>query len=55
MSGRVGHRKWLICVNEANLRANHLYLTDHADQRTTRRYDHRKRQVTRNILERISI
>ena len=27
MSGRVGHRKRLICVNAANLRANHLYLT----------------------------
>ena len=31
MSGRVGHRKRLICVNAANLRANHLYLTGHAD------------------------
>ena len=27
MSGRVGHRKRLICVNAANLRQNHLYLT----------------------------
>lgn len=31
MSGRVGHRKRLICVKAANLRANHLYLTGHAD------------------------
>lgn len=31
MSGRVGHRKRLICVNAGNLRANHLYLTGHAD------------------------
>ncbi len=31
MSGRVGHRKRLICVNAANLRANHLYLTGHVD------------------------
>jgi len=29
MSGRVGHRKRLICVNAANLRANHLYPTGH--------------------------
>jgi len=31
MSGRVGHRKRLICVNAANLRAYHLYLTGHTD------------------------
>ncbi len=31
MSGRVGHRKRLICVNAGNLRANHLYLTGHGD------------------------
>ncbi len=31
MSGRVGHRKRLLCVNAANLRGNHLYLTGHAD------------------------
>jgi hypothetical protein len=31
MSGRVGHRKRLICVTAANLRENHLYLTGHAD------------------------
>lgn len=31
MSGRVGHRKRLICVNAANLRANYLYLTGHDD------------------------
>ncbi len=31
MSGRVGDRKRLICINAANLRANHLYLTGHAD------------------------
>jgi len=31
MSGRVGHRKRLICVNAANLRENHLYLTGHTD------------------------
>jgi DNA polymerase-3 subunit epsilon len=31
MSGRVGHRKRLICVNTANLRARHLYLTGHVD------------------------
>lgn len=31
MSGRMGHRKRLICVNAANLRAYHLYLTGHSD------------------------
>ena len=31
------------------------YLLGHADPRTTRLYDHTKRQVTRNIVERISI
>jgi DNA (cytosine-5)-methyltransferase 1 len=31
MSGRVGHRKRLICVSAANLRWGHLYLTGHAD------------------------
>ena len=31
MSGRVGHRKRLVCVNATNLRENHLYLTGHAD------------------------
>lgn len=31
MSGRVGHRKRLICVNAANLREKHLYLTGHSD------------------------
>jgi hypothetical protein len=31
MSGRVGHRKRLVCVTAANLRANHLYLTGHLD------------------------
>ncbi|MDX2198901.1 MAG: hypothetical protein SF069_08015 [Phycisphaerae bacterium] len=31
MSGRVGHRKRLIHVNTANLRANHLYLTGYDD------------------------
>jgi len=31
------------------------YLAGHADPRTTRPYDRRKRQVTRNIVERISI
>lgn len=31
MSGRAGHRKRLICVNDANIRENHLYLTGHAD------------------------
>jgi len=31
MSGRVGHRKRLVCVTAANLRANHLYLTGHSD------------------------
>lgn len=31
------------------------YLAGHADPRTTRLYDRRKRQVTRNIVERISI
>ena len=31
MSGRAGHRKRLICVNAANLRASHLYLTGHDD------------------------
>lgn len=38
MSGRVGHRKRLICVNAANLRANHFYLTGHADFFPTDRY-----------------
>ena len=31
------------------------YLLGHADPRTTRLYDRTKRQVTRNIVERISI
>jgi len=31
MSGQVGHRKRLICVTSANLRASHLYLTGHDD------------------------
>jgi hypothetical protein len=31
MSGRVGHRKRLICVSAANIRQKHLYLTGHAD------------------------
>jgi DNA (cytosine-5)-methyltransferase 1 len=31
MSGRAGHRKRLICVNDANIRASHLYLTGHSD------------------------
>ena len=31
MSGRVGHRKRLICVSAANLDDSHLYLTGHAD------------------------
>ena len=31
------------------------YLAGHSDPRTTRLYDRRKRQVTRNIVERISI
>jgi hypothetical protein len=31
MSGRMGHRKRLICVSDANIRQNHLYLTGHAD------------------------
>ncbi|TVQ32114.1 MAG: DNA (cytosine-5-)-methyltransferase [Phycisphaeraceae bacterium] len=31
MSGQVGHRKRLLSVNAANLRAKHLYLTGHTD------------------------
>jgi len=31
MSGRVGHRKRLVCVSAGNLRENHLYLTGHLD------------------------
>ena len=31
MSGSAGHRKRLICVNDANIRESHLYLTGHAD------------------------
>ena len=31
------------------------FLLGHADPRTTQLYDRRKRQVTRNIVERISI
>ena len=31
------------------------FLAGHSDPRTTRLYDRRKRQVTRNIVERISI
>jgi len=31
------------------------HLAGHADPRTTRLYDRRKREVTRNIVERISI
>jgi hypothetical protein len=31
------------------------YLAGHADPRTTRLYDRRKKAVTRNIVQRISI
>ncbi len=31
MSGRAGHRKRLVCVNDANIRESHLYLTGHLD------------------------
>lgn len=31
MSGRAGHKKRLICVNAANIRESHLYLTGHTD------------------------
>ncbi|MGE3181443.1 MAG: tyrosine-type recombinase/integrase [Phycisphaerae bacterium] len=31
------------------------YLLGHADPRTTRLYDRRKKEVTRNIVERISV
>ncbi|HEX4142028.1 MAG TPA: tyrosine-type recombinase/integrase [Pirellulales bacterium] len=31
------------------------YLLGHADARTTRLYDRRQKQVTRNIVERISV
>jgi len=31
MSGRVGHRKRLVCVTAANIRSSHLYLTGHED------------------------
>lgn len=31
MSGRAGHRKRLICVNAANIKHGHLYLTGHTD------------------------
>lgn len=31
MSGRVGHRKRLVCVTAGNLRQNHLNLGGHAD------------------------
>jgi site-specific recombinase XerD len=31
------------------------HLAGHADLRTTRLYDRRKRRVTRNIVERISV
>jgi len=31
VSGRVGHRKRLICVTAANLRESHLYITGHTD------------------------
>jgi site-specific recombinase XerD len=31
------------------------YLPGHADARTTKLYDRRKRQVTRNVVERISV
>ncbi|MBV8130501.1 MAG: tyrosine-type recombinase/integrase [Planctomycetaceae bacterium] len=31
------------------------YLAGHADPRTTRIYDRRRRKVTRNVVERISI
>jgi site-specific recombinase XerD len=31
------------------------YLAGYSDPRTTRLYDRRKKQVTRNIVERISI
>jgi site-specific recombinase XerD len=31
------------------------YVLGHADARTTRLYDRRQKQVTRNIVERISV
>jgi integrase len=31
------------------------YLLGHADARTTKLYDRRKRQITRNLVERISV
>lgn len=31
------------------------YLLGHADARTTRLYDRRRKQITRNIVERISV
>ena len=31
MSGRAGHRKRLVCINDANIRESHLYLTGHLD------------------------
>ena len=31
MSGQMGHRKRLVCVNAANIRESHLYLTGHND------------------------
>jgi len=31
MSGQAGHRKRLVCVNAANIRASHLYLTGQLD------------------------
>ena len=31
MSGSAGHRKRLVCVNSANIRESHLFLTGHTD------------------------
>jgi hypothetical protein len=44
------HRRQYDCTRE-----DVQYLAGHADPRTTRLYDRRRRKVTRNFVERISI
>lgn len=46
----------VILVDQHSLfRGHQHYLAGHSDQRTTRLYNRRQKQVTRNIVERISV
>ena len=56
----VFHREWIErkengTTSEGVTLEDVQYLLGHADPRTTRFYDRRKKKVTRNIVERISV